>query len=103
MTLDGVPNDVMNNLDPFALLVSVPVCDTFLYSGLRKMGIKFTAIRKITLGFWLASLSMCWAAVIQYYIYKTSPCHYQANNCYTEDGSFNPTPMPVGLRQVSMF
>ncbi|KAJ5436268.1 hypothetical protein N7445_007153 [Penicillium cf. griseofulvum] len=62
MTLNGVPNDVVNNLDPFALLVSVPLCDTFLYSGLRKMGIKFTAIRKITLGFWLASLSMFWAA-----------------------------------------
>ncbi|KAJ5185156.1 hypothetical protein N7491_006973 [Penicillium cf. griseofulvum] len=95
MTLNGVPNDVVNNLDPFALLVSVPLCDTFLYSGLRKMGIKFTAIRKITLGFWLASLSMFWAAVIQYYIYRTSPCGYQANSCYTEDGSVNPSPITV--------
>ncbi|KAJ5514315.1 Major facilitator superfamily domain general substrate transporter [Penicillium fimorum] len=64
MALNGVANDVLNNLDPLALLIFVPLCDTFLYSGLRKMGIRFTAIRKITLGFWLASFSMIWAAVI---------------------------------------
>ncbi|KAJ5499969.1 Major facilitator superfamily domain general substrate transporter [Penicillium expansum] len=95
MTLKGVPNDVVNNLDPLALLIFVPLCDIFLYPGLRKMGIQFTAIRKITLGFLLASLSMIWAAVIQYYIYKTSPCGYRANNCYTDDGSVNPSPIIV--------
>ncbi|EKV07527.1 Major facilitator superfamily domain, general substrate transporter [Penicillium digitatum] len=95
MTLKGVPNDVVNNLDPLALLIFVPLCDTLLYPGLRKMGIHFTAIKKITLGFLLASLSMIWAAVIQHYIYKTSPCGYRANNCYTDDGSVNPSPIIV--------
>lgn len=95
MTLKGVPNDVVNNLDPLALLIFVPLCDIFLYPGLRKMGIHFTAIKKITLGFLLASLSMIWAAVIQYYIYMTSPCGYRANNCYTDDGSVNPSPIIV--------
>ncbi|KAJ5960209.1 Major facilitator superfamily domain general substrate transporter [Penicillium vulpinum] len=95
MTLNGVPNDVVNNLDPLTLLILVPLCDTFLYPALRKMGIRFTAIKKITLGFWLASLSMIWAAVIQYYIYKTSPCGYRANSCYTKDGSVDPSPIIV--------
>ncbi|KAJ5487344.1 hypothetical protein N7530_001644 [Penicillium desertorum] len=95
MTLKGVPNDVVNNLDPLALLIFVPLCDTLLYPGLRRMGIQFTAIKKITLGFWLASLSMIWAAVIQYYIYMTSPCGYRANNCYNDDGSVNPSPLIV--------
>ena len=95
MTLKGVPNDVVNNLDPLALIIFVPICDTFLYPGLRKMGLQFTAIKKITLGFWLASLSMIWAAAIQYFIYMTSPCGYRANNCYNDDGSINPSPIIV--------
>lgn len=49
MTLNGVPNDVVNNLDPFALILFIPICDSFLYPGLRKMGVRFTAIRKVTM------------------------------------------------------
>jgi POT family proton-dependent oligopeptide transporter len=95
MTLHGVPNDVVNNLDPFALIVFIPICDQFLYPGLRKMGIQFTAIKKIAVGFWLSAAAMIWAAVVQYYIYKTSPCGFQANNCYNADGSVNPSPLNV--------
>lgn len=95
MTLHGVPNDVLNNLDPFALIIFIPLCDYFLYPTLRKMGYRFTPIRKITVGFWLAALAMIWAAVVQYYIYKTSPCGFQANNCFNADGTVNPAPINV--------
>lgn len=95
MTLNGVPNDVVNNLDPFALILFIPLCDQFLYPGLRKMGWQFTAIKKITAGFWLAAAAMIWAAVVQYYIYKTSPCGSQANNCFNDDGTVNPAPINV--------
>jgi POT family proton-dependent oligopeptide transporter len=60
MTLNGVPNDVVNNLDPFALIIFIPICDSFLYPGLRKMGFQFTAIKKIAFGFWLSALAMVW-------------------------------------------
>ncbi|KAI9756987.1 MAG: hypothetical protein M4579_003645 [Chaenotheca gracillima] len=95
MTLNGVPNDVVNNLDPIALVLFIPICDSFLYPGLRKMGFRFTAIKKITAGFWLAAAAMIWAAVVQYYIYKTSPCGSEANNCFNEDGTVNPAPINV--------
>jgi POT family proton-dependent oligopeptide transporter len=95
MTLNGVPNDVVNNLDPFALILFIPLCDQFLYPTLRKFGWQFTAIKKITAGFWLAAAAMIWAAVVQYYIYKTSPCGSQANNCFNEDGTVNPAPINV--------
>lgn len=98
MTLHGVPNDVVNNLDPFALIIFIPICDQFLYPGLRKAGINFSAIKKITVGFWLASLAMIWAAVVQYYIYKTSPCGSQANSCYTDDGAIIPAPLNVWIQ-----
>jgi POT family proton-dependent oligopeptide transporter len=95
MTLHGVPNDVVNNLDPFALIIFIPICDSLLYPTLRKFGINFTAIKKITAGFWLAAAAMIWAAVVQYYIYKESPCGYHANNCFKDDGTVNPAPINV--------
>lgn len=101
MTLHGVPNDVINNLDPFALIIIIPICDTILYPGLRKMGYRFTAIKKIFVGFILAALAMVWATVLQYYIYKTSPCGYDANNCYNADGSVNASPLNVWIQSGS--
>ena len=30
MVTNGLPNDVINNLDPFALLIFIPICDLFV-------------------------------------------------------------------------
>lgn len=30
MTLNGIPNDVLSNLDPFALIILIPICDLFV-------------------------------------------------------------------------
>ncbi|KAJ5579825.1 uncharacterized protein N7459_005810 [Penicillium hispanicum] len=98
MALHGAPNDVINNLDPFALIIFIPICDSFLYPGLRKMGFQFSAIKKIFVGFIFAALAMVWAAVTQHYIYKTSPCGHDANNCYTADGSVNSSPLNVWIQ-----
>lgn len=98
MTLNGLPNDVVNNLDPLALIIFIPICDQFLYPGLRKMGFQFTALKKIFVGFMLAAGAMLWAAVVQYYIYKTSPCGYQANSCENPDGTINPSPLNVWIQ-----
>lgn len=32
MVTNGVPNDVINNLDPFALIIFIPLCDLFVSS-----------------------------------------------------------------------
>ncbi|GAW13301.1 hypothetical protein ANO14919_026820 [Xylariales sp. No.14919] len=74
MLLQGVPNDVVNNLDPIALLIFIPICDKVLYPFLRKLGYNFTPIKKITAGFALGTLAMVVGAVIQHYIYWKSPC-----------------------------
>jgi POT family proton-dependent oligopeptide transporter len=79
MQLNGLPNDVLSNLDPFALIILIPICDLFLYPLLRKNGINFTPIKKIALGFFTGSAAMIWAAVIQAYIYKYSVCGNRAS------------------------
>lgn len=74
MQLHGLPNDVLSNLDPFALIILIPICDLWLYPFLRKHKINFSPIKKITLGFYTGAAAMIWAAVIQAYIYKKSIC-----------------------------
>ncbi|KAG8899287.1 hypothetical protein FRB99_006823 [Tulasnella sp. 403] len=97
MTTNGVPNDVINNLDPLALIIFIPICDYFVYPGLRRAGINFSPIKRIFAGFLTAALAMVWAAVIQYYIYQRSECGYYANgnkcaptdlNVWTQSGSY---------------
>lgn len=62
MTLNGIPNDVLSNLDPFALIILIPLCDLFFYPFLRRCGINFSALKKITLGFFTGAAAMIWAA-----------------------------------------
>lgn len=81
MELGGVPNDIINNLNPISLIIFIPLVDNFLYPGLRKAGIKFTPIKRILTGFILACLSMIAATVTQHYIYKLGPCGDHANSC----------------------
>jgi len=87
MATHGLPNDVLSNLDPFALIIFIPLCDLIFYPALRRAGINFSALKKITLGFFTGAAAMVWAAVVQHYIYKTSPCGYSANDCTGEKSS----------------
>ncbi|CAI6258689.1 unnamed protein product [Periconia digitata] len=72
MKLGGVPNDVLNNFDPLAIVILVPIVDLVVYPALRRRGINFSPIKKITAGFLFGAAAMVWAAVLQHYIYKTS-------------------------------
>ncbi|KHN95023.1 Oligopeptide transporter [Metarhizium album ARSEF 1941] len=82
MERHGVPNDIIQNLNPISIVIMIPLVDHLLYPGLRKLGLAFTPIKRMTTGFLIASLSMVASAVMQYYIYKMSPCGWHAN---TED------------------
>jgi len=70
----GIPNDLMQNFDPIAIIVFLPILDRYVYPALRKWKIPFPPINRIVLGFWVASLAMVYAAVIQEYIYRAGPC-----------------------------
>ena len=79
MSLHGIPNDVLSNLDPFALLIFIPICDFLVYPFLRKMKINFSPIKRIAFGFYTGAAAMIWATVVQYYIYKQSECGNNAS------------------------
>ncbi|ROT39635.1 PTR2-domain-containing protein [Sodiomyces alkalinus F11] len=84
MQLNGAPNDLIQNLNPISIIIIVPIMDRVVYPGLRKMGIAFTPIKRMTVGFFFASASMVAACVMQYYIYQMSPCGWYANTCAEE-------------------
>ncbi|KAH7098437.1 POT family-domain-containing protein [Auriculariales sp. MPI-PUGE-AT-0066] len=75
MTLNGTPNDLVQNLNPICLVIGIPILDSVFYPFLRKHKINFTPIKRITFGFFIAGLAMLYAAILQKYIYESSPCH----------------------------
>lgn len=101
MDTHGLPNDILSNLDPFALIILIPICDLVIYPAIRKAGFRFTAIKKITLGFFTGSAAMIWAAVVQHYIYKTNPCGYEAATCADAEGNAITSPMNVWVQTGS--
>lgn len=66
---EGLPNDIMNNFDPIALIIFIPITDRILYPLLRKYKINFASQLRITVGFFIGALAMVYAAVVQHYIY----------------------------------
>jgi POT family proton-dependent oligopeptide transporter len=79
MQVGGVPNDVMNNLNPFALIILIPLLDTVVYPTLRKLRLNPTPLKRIAIGYFVAASAMIWACVIQYYIYQRNECGNYAN------------------------
>jgi proton-dependent oligopeptide transporter, POT family len=80
MVLNGVPNDIIQNLNPISIVIMVPIFDRVLYPGLQRLGIAFTPIKRMTWGFFFGAISMVAATVMQHYIYQMSPCGEYASN-----------------------
>ncbi|KAJ6548507.1 MFS peptide transporter [Mycena capillaripes] len=95
MTTDGIPNDVMSNLNPLVLVLCIPLCDLWLYPALQRRRIRFTSLKRIAVGFLIAATAMVWAAVLQYNIYQTSPCGHAAATC--RDAAGNPRVSPLSV------
>lgn len=88
MKLNGVPNDIVTNLEPLTVLIFIPICDKLLYPFLARHKMRFTPLKRITTGLGLATLSMVAAAVLQHYIYAEAPCgdHATDSACIAELG-----------------
>lgn len=81
MNTGGIPNEIVQNLNPFALIIGIPVFDLLIYPALRKAGINFSPIKKITAGFFVGALAMVSAAVLQQSIYNQSACGKYPSTC----------------------
>ncbi|KAL8830563.1 MAG: hypothetical protein Q9170_005681 [Blastenia crenularia] len=100
MELHGAPNDLINNIDPIALVIFIPITDLFLYPGLERMGVRFTPLKRIAWGFGLGSASMIAAAVIQHYIYKLGDCGDHPSGELPNGDSCPPAPINVWVQTI---
>lgn len=102
MQLHGIPNDIMQNIDPLTLILFIPILDRLVYPALQKIGIPFRPITRITMGFVFASLSMAYAAITQHLIYSAGPCYEYPLNCAAANGS-EPNRVHVAIQSPSYF
>ncbi|KAH8834155.1 peptide/h+ symporter protein [Flagelloscypha sp. PMI_526] len=100
LTLHGTPNDLVQNLNPITLIVFIPIFDLVIYPFMRKMKINFSPVKRIAVGFWIAGLAMIYAAVLEKYIYETSPCHDNLPSECT-DAEKNPLPSHINVWVVA--
>ncbi|ORE05019.1 PTR2-domain-containing protein [Rhizopus microsporus var. microsporus] len=73
MLTGNVPNDIMQNIDPIALIIIIPIMDSVVYPGLRRLGLPMRPIARITCGFFFAAAAMGYTAGIQSMVYKSAP------------------------------
>ncbi|KAG0053833.1 peptide transporter ptr2 [Gryganskiella cystojenkinii] len=73
MLLYGIPNDVVNNIDPIVLIIFIPIFDKIVYPAFRRMGWELKPVTRISLGFFCAAIAMAWTAIVQHKIYITGP------------------------------
>ena len=88
MDTHGIPNDIMQNIDPIAVIVFIPIIERFVYPYLRKIGIPLRPITRIFFGFMFAAIAMAYAAIVQHIIYSAGPCYEYPLACpASEDGT----------------
>lgn len=100
LQLGGVPNDIISNLNPISIIIFVPIMNLLIYPTLQRMKIRFTPIKRIACGFFLASAAMISATVTQYYIYKLGSCGSMPNTCKDAGGNRLPAPISVWVQVV---
>ncbi|EXJ93216.1 hypothetical protein A1O3_01773 [Capronia epimyces CBS 606.96] len=81
MTTNGAPNDLLSNFNPLTIIVTVPFLSYVFYPLLLRFNIKLGRITRLTIGFCIATLSSMFGALIQWRVYKTSPCGFHASTC----------------------
>ncbi|KAI1197974.1 hypothetical protein F5X97DRAFT_323978 [Nemania serpens] len=98
----GLPNDLFDNLNSVSIVVLIPFMNHLVYPFLRKKGIKWGSISRITFGFALGTLGGLGYGLLQYYVYQTSPCGYNASTCTEIVPSGEPalSPIPYGLYAI---
>jgi len=73
MNLLGLQQEQMGVINPIAIMVLIPVVEKFVYAGLEKCSVRCTALRKMAVGMFVASLSFCTSAWVQLKMDSSKP------------------------------
>uniref|UniRef100_A0A6Q2X1Z0 Solute carrier family 15 member 1a n=1 Tax=Esox lucius TaxID=8010 RepID=A0A6Q2X1Z0_ESOLU len=72
-TLQATTMDGNFTVNPIFILTLVPIMDKIVYPLIKKCGLNFTPLRRMTVGMFLAAMAFVAAAVVQIQIDKTLP------------------------------
>uniref|UniRef100_A0A4W6G5D7 Solute carrier family 15 member 1 n=1 Tax=Lates calcarifer TaxID=8187 RepID=A0A4W6G5D7_LATCA len=78
-TMDGnfgalvIQPDQMQTVNPILILTLVPIMDSLIYPLIKKCGLNFTPLKRMTVGMLLAAIAFVCAALVQIQIDKTLP------------------------------
>lgn len=84
MTLNGMPNDLINNFNSISIIVFSPIVTFGVYPFFEKIGFPLKPMTRMSIGFFLGTIGCIFGAVIQDRIYKTSPCGNMATHCLVD-------------------
>ncbi|KAG7326999.1 hypothetical protein KOW79_010400 [Hemibagrus wyckioides] len=73
-----VQPDQMQTVNPILILVMVPIVDNVVYPLIKKCGLNFTPLKRMTVGMLLAALAFVAAALVQVQI---DLCHFSSVRC----------------------
>lgn len=80
MTLNNVPNDLISKFNPLSIIVFSPILNYGLYPFFEKTGHPIKPMTRMSIGFLLAATGSAIGAIVQWRVYKTSPCGYYATS-----------------------
>ncbi|KAF2083776.1 peptide transporter PTR2-A [Saccharata proteae CBS 121410] len=106
MELHKIPNDMMQNIDPIAVILLIPVMEHVIYPFLRKIGFPMRPITRIYFGFLFAAIAMAYAATLQHLIYTTGPCFDHPSDCEAAlwpNGRYAPNHVHVAMQTPAYF
>ncbi|KAJ7452210.1 MFS peptide transporter [Mycena latifolia] len=102
MISNGAPNDLLNNFNPLTIIVFTPIVAYIVYPGLEKLGIKCGPIRRMTFGMFICAVGGVAGGIVQLYVYRTSPCGYQASTCVDADGNALVSKISIWVQLVNV-
>uniref|UniRef100_A0A8C2ACM2 Solute carrier family 15 member 1 n=1 Tax=Cyprinus carpio TaxID=7962 RepID=A0A8C2ACM2_CYPCA len=100
-TMDGnfgafiIQPDQMQIVNPILIVIMVPIMASAVYPLIKKCGLNFTPLRRMTVGMLLASLAFVAAALLQIQIDRTVPNFPSSSQTQVKFLNLENTPVPV--------
>ncbi|KAL3489399.1 POT family-domain-containing protein [Aspergillus germanicus] len=88
LATNGVPNDVINNFNPFSIIIFSLILNHIFYPMLRRYQINYGSVARMTTGLLLSSVAGVGYTVLNYYAYKLGPCgkYGSSETCVDDNG-----------------
>ncbi|XP_041662318.1 solute carrier family 15 member 1 [Cheilinus undulatus] len=102
-TMDGnfgalvIQPDQMQTVNPILILTLVPIMDSLIYPLIKKCGLNFTPLKRMTVGMLLAAIAFVCAALVQIQIDKTLPTFPSASQSQLKLLNMGTTTVKVSL------